>query len=557
MKSLLIRVFLIIIIPGFGSGNLVFCQDQVAIDSLQQIIGTTKSDSVEVYLNVAIARTYSKSDVIMSLQYGEKALLIAEESKDSTLISYALFNLGVRYFSQGVMNLSIPYFFRYLEISQEQKDNKAIAYAMANIGAIYLNIKELDKASDYFEQALATFEIIYADSDKPRKEAISIYNNLGIIAKERHKYETAIDYYKMGISLARVTPGVNTQLANLLNNMGSLYIESGKPDKATVLLMEALQIRTSDNDMPGIVKSYLSLANYYQAQNLDDKALEHLYMALDLAKKVGIKSSMAEAQRLLFETYQEKQLADSALKYHILFTDMSENMHKESALKELKHLEITSHFRENERLKQIEQKRKEQRYQFIGLTLVLAIFILSLLIFLVFIRSRRLKLEKGNIILKTKNIELEKGHLENQLEARNKELATNVMYQIQRNELINTIVEKLQKQSSPEAKKYPAWVLEIISDLKKTQKDSVWDEFELRFMQVHNEFYNKLNEINPGLSPNERRLCAFLRLNMTTKEISSITGQSYRSIEVARTRLRKKLNLTNSETGLVEFLSTL
>jgi len=44
---------------------------------------------------------------------------------------------------------------------------------------------------------------------------------------------------------------------------------------------------------------------------------------------------------------------------------------------------------------------------------------------------------------------------------------------------------------------------------------------------------------------------------MTTREISSITGQSYRSIELARTRLRKKLNLTNSDTGLVEFLSAL
>jgi DNA-binding CsgD family transcriptional regulator len=62
-------------------------------------------------------------------------------------------------------------------------------------------------------------------------------------------------------------------------------------------------------------------------------------------------------------------------------------------------------------------------------------------------------------------------------------------------------------------------------------------------------------QINPELSLNERRLCAFLRLNMTTKEIASITGQSPRSIEVARTRLRKKLNLTNSDTSLTDFLS--
>jgi len=97
----------------------------------------------------------------------------------------------------------------------------------------------------------------------------------------------------------------------------------------------------------------------------------------------------------------------------------------------------------------------------------------------------------------------------------------------------------------------------IIEDLENTQEDSVWEEFETRFHQVHNKFYEKLNETHPNLSPNERKLCAFLRLNMSTKEISSITGQSFRSIEVARTRLRKKLNLTNSDIGLIEYLSGL
>jgi hypothetical protein len=71
----------------------------------------------------------------------------------------------------------------------------------------------------------------------------------------------------------------------------------------------------------------------------------------------------------------------------------------------------------------------------------------------------------------------------------------------------------------------------VIRDLERTRDSSIWNEFELRFNQVHNTFYQKLNEKSPDLSPNEQRLCAFLRLNMTTKEIASITGQSIRSIE--------------------------
>ena len=464
--------------------------------------------------------------------------------------------MGASYFQQGVLELSIPYFFRYLEINKELNDGNAIAYAMVNIGAIYLNIQELDNAAEYFEQALEKFEVIYADSDKPSKEKISIYNNLGIVARHRQQSDIAIDYYKRGVSLARRTPGFETELGNLLNNLGNIYLDLEKPKESLEYLMKALQIRLENDDRSGLIRSHLSMAQYHQAQNADEKTLEYLYLALKLGKEVGVLSSMAEAQKMIFETYHKKQMVDSALKYNILYTEYEKKLNQEAAMKELKQLEISSHFRENERLTQLGIKRREFRYMLAGMTLALVTIFLSLLYILAHNRSRRLKLEKENIQLNAKNLELEKVKLQAELEIRNKKLATSGIYQIQNNELINNIVRKLQKHSTSETKNYPpVWVPDIISDLKEAQNQSAWNEFELRFQQVHNDFYEKLNAIYPDLSPNERRLCAFLKLNMTSKEISSITGQSYRSIEVARTRLRKKLNLTNSDIGLIEFIS--
>jgi tetratricopeptide (TPR) repeat protein/DNA-binding CsgD family transcriptional regulator len=557
MEALLIRILLFLLFLNFLSGSFVNAQDLARVDSLLYLIEREKDDSIRVYLNVAISKAYSKTDVIKSLKYGEKALAIAEKSYDKNLISYALFNMGVSFFYQGILELSVPYFYRYLEINIELKNEKAIAYAMVNIGAIHLNLKQLEEAADNFEQALATFERIYAGSAKPGNETISIYNNLGVVAKDRQQSEIAIDYYMRGISLARRTPGYETELGNLLNNLGNLYLDLGRTEESIQNLTEALQLRVEIDDKVGIVKSYLSLAKYYWAQNVEERRLKYLYLANNLANKVGIVSSSAEAQKFLFEIYQNKQMPDSALKYHLLYTSLNERLNKDAAVKELKHFEISTRFRENERLLKFEHKRRELRYQLAGLTLTLTIVILGFLFYLAYSRNRRLKLEKENAFLNAKNVELEKNKLESELETRNKELATNVMYQIKKNELINHIVLKLQKHSPSDVKKYPNWVLEIIRDLEKTQDQTVWNEFELRFQQVHNDFYKRLNEINSDLSLNERRICAFLRLQMTTKEISSITGQSYRSIEVARTRLRKKLNLTNSETGLIGFLSTL
>ena len=95
----------------------------------------------------------------------------------------------------------------------------------------------------------------------------------------------------------------------------------------------------------------------------------------------------------------------------------------------------------------------------------------------------------------------------------------------------------------------------IMLTLKKSGAAHQWDEFELRFLQVHLDFNKKIHELSPRLSSSERRLCYFLLLDMSTKEIATITGQSKRAVELARIRLRKKLGLTNIDTSLFEFLS--
>jgi hypothetical protein len=114
------------------------------------------------------------------------------------------------------------------------------------------------------------------------------------------------------------------------------------------------------------------------------------------------------------------------------------------------------------------------------------------------------------------------------------------------------------KQHLPNIKKDNQQMLQqVIAGFETDQNEAAWKEFEMRFREVHREFYDKLMAINPALTLNEKRLCAFLRLDMTSKEISAITGQSIRAIEQARIRLRKQLGLTNQQVSLSAFLSSL
>jgi hypothetical protein len=98
------------------------------------------------------------------------------------------------------------------------------------------------------------------------------------------------------------------------------------------------------------------------------------------------------------------------------------------------------------------------------------------------------------------------------------------------------------------------FVFALLPFTKDSNKKFVQKKFEIRFKNIHANFYDELMRDFPTLTLDERRLCAFLKLQMTTKEIASLTGQSIRAVELARTRLRKKLQLTNSEINLYDFI---
>lgn len=543
---------------------MVLCAGLIAspdqqLDSLRYQLELAREDAHKIRLLIEMSRVYELTDLSLALSYSEQALEMASKNPDSEMHSFAMFNMGNVLFNIGLFEPAVKHFNNYAELMKVQDRSTGYASALVNLGAISLRMEQLDDAERYFLDALEIFKPAADEhtTATPVSQIIYIYNNLGIIHQKKNNYSLAIDYYKRGISLAGRTTGHLRILSMLHNNIGSVYLDMDKPDEAFKSFIEALEIRLGTGDKSGEASSYRMLGMYHTYKNDFGQAEYYYKKAYSLAFHIGNTSLIAEISKLLFEHYQAGNQPDSALKYNILLNEFSDKMNREETLKELTRIELSAKYEEIERSRIFEQKRRETRYVIFGLFLLMLLVIVGLLFFLSLNRMRRLRLEKENVSLASDNLRLEKVNLEKELEIRNKELATNVMYQIKKNELIHVIVQKLLKYSQRFRKEDQHLLLDVIKDLEKTRESKAWDEFEMRFQQVHNDFYNKLNEINPELSPNDRRLCAFLRLNMTTKEISSITGQSIRSIEVARTRLRKKLNLTNAETGLIEFLSNL
>lgn len=553
-----VATHILLIAIALAAFNLKLSADvsDILPDSMEFQYKMARSDSARVHILIEISRFYSTYNLKESIMQAEKAMEIANASKDKNLISFSLFNAGNAYFMQGMYEIATGYFYRYLDI-QKQKDNKpGIAYALVNIGAIRIKMQDYEMAKQNLLEGLRIIENSLQEEDRAKyKEDIpNILNNLGIVYQKVQNNDSALWYYREGIRLSDYVQDFRYFQASLYNNIGGLFLENNLPDSAYIPLKKAMEVRLERNDLAGQASSHSQLGAYYLLIGGYRKALGHFYEGLDIAQKIGSIELQSTFTEKLYSYYKEAGNADSALRYYELNHNFSQELNNEETVKELTRLELLSEFREKEKLAQLEQDRLNNIYLFTAALLVLLLLVFVLLYFLKSNRLKRLKLEKNNLELTSQNALLEKENFEKELEIRNKELSTHVMGMIRKNETIGQIVELL---SSNLNKDNEGFFLQIIRDLSTLQDEGVWDEFEMRYQQVHNEFYEKLQMESPHLTTNERRLCAFLRLNMTTKDIASITGQSIRSIEVARTRLRKKLEISNSDISLVEFLNSL
>jgi DNA-binding CsgD family transcriptional regulator len=122
---------------------------------------------------------------------------------------------------------------------------------------------------------------------------------------------------------------------------------------------------------------------------------------------------------------------------------------------------------------------------------------------------------------------------------------------IKKDELLSLIKEDLKKTSDAESSRSIKSVITTIN--KNISDDKTWNVFKEAFDTADKDFLKKVKLAHPSLTPNDLRLCAYLRLNLSSKEIAPLLNISVRSIEIKRYRLRKKMELSH-EQGLVEYI---
>lgn len=168
-------------------------------------------------------------------------------------------------------------------------------------------------------------------------------------------------------------------------------------------------------------------------------------------------------------------------------------------------------------------------------------------------------IEENNLLLEIKELEneqqlmkLRNEQLSLDVDEKNRELAISTMSLIKKDELLALIKEDLKKSSDEtNSKSIKSVITSTIN--RNITVDNAWNAFKDAFDTADKDFLKKMKQAHESLTPNDLRLCAYLRLNLSSKEIAPLLNISVRSVEIKRYRLRKKMDLPH-EKGLVEYI---
>lgn len=486
---------------------------------------------------VSICRIQStQNNFIACVTNAEKAIALAKSTGQIREEAIAKGILAIVYAETGNIDKSAAYYFEALKLSEETGDKKETGLILGNIGADFMLQGNYEKAFEYMNKSL---EIVKQISDK--QGIAQNFNNIaGVYMEGLKNYPKALEYFKKAEMVNREINDRYQTGVNLIN-IGIIYKLLGQPDSALHYYHNAINLFTEINHPLRKADCLLYLSKFYLESDVN-QSRKYALEAFEIGQFHHALPVILEASTLLDQLFLSKGDTSNAYYYSNLKHNVRDSLNSLQNQKAMFKLEFQYNQERIEREREHIQLRNWIIYGFVLFGLVTSLVIVSL------INSRQR--------IRMKITRLEKDQIESKLRFKNKELAINLMALLKKNELLEQISERLIRIEKEGDKRDARGAVSLLNkELKQNIDNKIWKEFSSRFHETNHAFYDKLLQQFPQLSQSELKLCAYLRLNMSTKEISDLTGQRMESIDVARYRLRKKLGISNSDSNLVTFLT--
>jgi tetratricopeptide (TPR) repeat protein len=454
-------------------------------------------------------------DFDQGLGYFNKALGYAIRNDYKLEIANAYSHIGDFFFDQGQLDEALNYHLKAYEMYELLNNQQAMAISFNHIGKNHLLSNNYDKASDYFHKAIAINEKNGFDQNLALN-----YKNLAEVFTLKGQSIKAREFFTKSHELILKT-GKSEQLIGLYKQLGKHYILFGEHDSAIGVYQQMVVLSTELHHLEGLRDAHLGLSMTYENTGNTRKSLEYFKL-------------FTHYKDTLSTIIRTEQLGELQTRFGL---DLKE---KELALKDN---QIT--------LLQREQKLIKSRQMLLILSLAL-VLILSILIY-----GRLQQRNRKNRMLMDEKDALSKARqsvMETELKTKNNELVNFAIHLVEKNKFLEDLRNELKKIRNVSEEERENKLKELSLTVQKNiklQKDL--EEFQKNVDHTHQEFFNKLRRSFPDLTKNEERLCAMLRLNLSSKEIAALSNISVRAVEMGRYRLRKKIGIS-FEKSLTDFL---
>lgn len=552
-NRLVLVLFLFLSLSGIAQKN--------KLDSLNSVFAQAakKNDSkTQVRSLIEIADIYEeKGNFSASKKKFLEALKFSGDKKEDTYISDIYNRLAWLHHYHGEYKKAVDYTLKAIETDRKSGNEYGVAYGYYNLATFFFLTENYEKADYYIDQAIAI--------NKNRENKNHLVNNLimkALILVELGKAEKAIDFIQFPIEFY-TEQNDSVQLSMTYSNLGYILDKAEQHTKALEVFYTALSYTNAENDPRGFATISIQLADELLKNKTGEyqKALMHAKNGLEFSLKLNLRSSERDAYEILSKLNAELGNYREAYDYQVLFFRLKEEISGAERKAELEKIESDHQLKTKEkdvklkqqRIELLEEKNRSGFMRNIGLAgAVVFLLILMLLSYSKRKRDRQLILKEKELESAKKELlryELEQAEvrneeLESEVAYKNKELHTLAQHIIQKNDVLKNLRNEM-KEGNVNQKQFEQ-MLGVGLDADRM-------ELEERINNIDSLFYKKLKEEFPNLSENDLRLISLTKMNMSSKEIAILMGVNPKSVDMARYRLRKKMNV-KKEANLYDFL---
>ncbi|MGQ1910150.1 LuxR C-terminal-related transcriptional regulator [Marinifilum sp. RC60d5] len=507
-----------------------------------------------------------------------KAAKISKESKNSDFIYMDQAYLGALYSNIGETNKAINHYQNALQIAKKENDIFKISYILQNLGLCYDIAGDLKKGVDMIfdgikffiekEDTKATAKAYqqlgrlmikwhnYKDADKYLHKAIKLHKHEGLYT------QTTIDYVNLSISKIQqqdkdssafyldILKKISTKY-DIKNAISSYYLSKSytylhfenNPEKALKTITKGNQIASQINSKALKTYGQKLLGEYYLSIHNSTQAKNHFITAWKNHSKLSMIKDQVEIAKALSQTYSNINKTDSALFFLKKADSLNYKLHhREDVLllyKKDNDFAIQMAKREKDKLTKENKKLFNRIILIRTFYILLSLLVISLLMIYIRKRNKKLKLE-----IHTKTSEHKKLIKQSEIDKSTIE-KTQLLIEKKEN-IISELKEKLLSNKSDfESKEEFNEAQALLNTKLATEED--WEKYMQLFTKRNPCFIPELKKRYPALTRNEHKIFTLLKLGLSTREMAGILMISPSSVNTARYRLRKKLNLKANE----------